>query len=77
MASVRPTGLAGSVYNLSVGDEPEYFAEGILVHNCLVYLARNVRWHRDCRPKAPVIPWGNKPAANATGWDGAFNRKSR
>lgn len=40
----------------------------------LVYLARNVRWHRDCRPKAPVIPWGNAPAANATGWDAAFRR---
>lgn len=44
--------------------------------DCLVYLARNVRWHRDCRPKAPVIEWGHKPEANATGWDGAF-RKSR
>jgi hypothetical protein len=42
--------------------------------DCLVYLARNVRWHRDVRPKAPVVPWGNVPAVNDTGWAGAFRR---
>jgi hypothetical protein len=42
--------------------------------DCLVYLARNVRWHRDVRPKAPVIPWGNAPTANPVGWAGAFRK---
>ena len=41
------------MFNLSVCGEPEYFANGVLVHNCLVYLGRNVRWHRDCRPVVP------------------------
>jgi hypothetical protein len=30
----RPTGRRGRVYNLSVAGCPEYFANGILVHNC-------------------------------------------
>lgn len=42
--------------------------------DCLVYLARNVRWNRDCRPKSPVIEWGNKSAANDSGWGKAFRR---
>jgi len=33
------------VYNLKVEDEPEYFANGILVHNCdaMRYVAVHVR----------------------------------
>lgn len=33
-AEVRSTGLHLPVYNLSVSDEPFYFANGVLVHNC-------------------------------------------
>jgi hypothetical protein len=32
--SVQASGRAANVYNLSVEDEHEYFANGILVHNC-------------------------------------------
>lgn len=46
------TGRRASVYNLSVAEQPEYFANGVLVHNCLVYLCRNVAWHR---PATPVV----------------------
>lgn len=41
--------------------------------DCLVYLARNVRWNRDCRPKAPVTHWGPQPK-QTSGWDGAFRK---
>jgi len=54
---VRPTGLLAATYNLHVEGDHEYFANGILVHNCLVYLCRNVRWHRDCRPP-PMVDRG-------------------
>lgn len=39
--------------------------------DCLVYLVRNIRWHRDPRPKLPTPPWGPKPVK--TGWEGAFS----
>lgn len=52
VASVVATGRRASVYNLSVAEQPEYFANGVLVHNCLVYLCRNVAWHR---PATPVV----------------------
>lgn len=42
--------------------------------DCLVYLARNVRWNRDCRPKPPVTYWGNAPKP-ANDWEKAFRRK--
>lgn len=31
---VSPTGLVERVYNLTVADQPEYFAGGLLAHNC-------------------------------------------
>jgi hypothetical protein len=60
---VRSTGLFAATYNLHVEGEPEYFANGILVHNCLVYMWRNVFWHHNPAPPPPVEYWG-KPAEN-------------
>lgn len=34
MASVTRTGLFAPVYNMSVAEDPEFFANDILVHNC-------------------------------------------
>ena len=42
------------MFNLQVDGKPEYFANGLLVHNCLVYKVRNLRKHRDPRPPPPV-----------------------
>jgi hypothetical protein len=36
-----------AVYNLHVEEDPEYFANGILVHNCLVYHAPNLMAYTD------------------------------
>lgn len=41
--------------------------------DCLVYLVRNVRWNRDCRPKSPVTHWGPAPK-ETSGWGGAFRK---
>lgn len=38
MARVSPLGRRAPVYNLQVAGTPEYFANGVLVHNCLRYL---------------------------------------
>jgi hypothetical protein len=54
---VTRTSSVAPVFNLAVEGEHEYVANGVLVHNCLVYLCRAVRWHRDCRP-APVLDRG-------------------
>jgi hypothetical protein len=32
--AITPTGIAEPVYNLTVAGQPEYFANGVLVHNC-------------------------------------------
>jgi hypothetical protein len=64
------------VFNLTVEDDPEYFANGILVHNCAVYFARNVRWNRDCRPKTnPLAPFIEREKPAAGGWSKAFGGK--
>lgn len=34
MLSVRELKQRGAVYNLTIAGAPEYFANGILVHNC-------------------------------------------
>ncbi len=34
MVRVYATGTLAPVYNLSVRGEPEFFANGVLVHNC-------------------------------------------
>ena len=39
-----PTGLVERVYNMSVKEQPEYFANGILVHNCIRYFC--MTWPR-------------------------------
>jgi hypothetical protein len=75
--SVQPTGREEDVFNLTVEGVPEYFANGILVHNCLVYMARNVRWQRDPRPKtAPPEQWGRKQQQQMSGWNNAFGGAS-
>ena len=45
------------VYNLAVAGAHEYVANGILVHNCLVYMWRNVPWHFDPFPPPPPDYW--------------------
>lgn len=42
--------------------------------DCITYLARNVRWNRDCRPKPPVTYWGNTPKP-ANDWEKVFRRR--
>lgn len=32
---MRDTGTTADVYNLTVLEQPEYYANGVLVHNCL------------------------------------------
>jgi len=63
-----------SVFNLSVEGEPEYFANGILVHNCLIYLARNVRFHRDCRPKVSQFGFEKQPQG-LKAWDSMLRKR--
>ena len=44
--------------------------------DCLTYLVRNVRWHRDARPPPPQGDWAFQPTQKRTGWAGVFsNRK--
>jgi phage terminase large subunit-like protein len=40
VVAVQNLGIRGSVYNLSVSDPHNYYANGILVHNCTAYLAQ-------------------------------------
>jgi hypothetical protein len=58
---VCPTGEEAEVYNLEVEGEHEYFANGILVHNCIawMYALRGLKevYHYD-DPK-PVFPPGS------------------
>ena len=42
VVSVTPTHRNETVFNLTVDGTPEYFANGILVHNCAVYGVRNL-----------------------------------
>jgi hypothetical protein len=45
--------------------------------DCIVYMARNVRWQRDPRPKtAPPEQWGRKPQQQMNGWNNAFGGAS-
>jgi hypothetical protein len=45
--------------------------------DCIVYMARNVRWQRDPRPKtAPPEQWGRKPQQQTNGWNNAFGGAS-
>ena len=55
--SVELTGEEASVYNLAVDGCPEYWANGILVHNCLIYMWRRVDKHRDPRPDTRDEMW--------------------
>lgn len=55
--SVSETGLSEPVFNLAVAGVPEYFANGVLVHNCdaAIYARRKAlhRWARDPDPEKP------------------------
>ena len=35
LASIEQKKLAPRVYDLTVEDQPEFFANGVLVHNCI------------------------------------------
>ncbi len=61
VASVIRTGREACVFNLAVADDPEYFANGILVHNCLVYLWRNIFWNVSPFPPEAPQYWGAPP----------------
>lgn len=75
VVSVEPTGEEASVYNLAVDECPEYWANGILVHNCMVYLWRNVRKNRDPRPAPPVDEFAKAIAAMGKRTETTFGRK--
>lgn len=52
VVSVCDEGETADVYNLTVAGQPEYFANGLLVHNCadatrylLVNIGNEARWH--------------------------------
>jgi hypothetical protein len=46
-----------TVYNLTVEGHPEYYANGILVHNCSYCEARHgIVWKRDQAPRPPAHP---------------------
>ena len=53
--SVLDTGRRSDVYNLTIEDVPEYFANGVLVHNCdaMRYLA--VEQDPGARPRVRVM----------------------
>ena len=55
MLSVLDTGRRSDVYNLTIEDVPEYFANGVLVHNCdaMRYLA--VEQDPGARPRVRVM----------------------
>jgi hypothetical protein len=36
--------------------------------DCLGYIVRNVRWHRDCRPPPPKDPYLREPSSKPSGW---------
>lgn len=38
----------------------------------LVYMARNVSWHRDCRPRTQAVPIGLRYPEERPGWEHAF-----
>lgn len=40
--SIRQTGIIEETFNLTVDEVPEYFANGLLVHNCARYLCADV-----------------------------------
>jgi hypothetical protein len=63
---VRAVGWA-DVYSLTVADDPEFFANGVLVHNCdaLIY-ARTKCLHYHAQPAAtPPPPRGSPEARQA------------
>lgn len=56
MLRVVATGRAESVYDITVEGEHEFFANGVLVHNCastLVYMVRKAQQIEFARPHPP------------------------
>ena len=51
---VRVTHIRGKVYDIAVRDSPEFFASGILVHNCRYALGSEIKR----RSAAVAIPSG-------------------
>lgn len=63
VSAVRPLGQIGAVYNLLVGGDHEYFANGLLTHNCdeLAAWRRPDAWDQlqfGMRVPAPVTAYG-------------------
>lgn len=65
--SVRPTRVAAPVFNLTVDGAPEFFADGILVHNCdgWLYLHRSSAPHRRVDLPPPPVQPGTPEALEA------------
>lgn len=65
LSSATPAGRA-PVYNLTVSGTPEYFANGLLVHNCgydrVAYIS--------LREQAEALPLGVLAQGTAKGWMG-------
>lgn len=57
VASVRTTGRSAPVFNLAVAGLNEYVANGVLVHNCLVYIARHAPYGRNPEPAPRLDAW--------------------
>lgn len=56
----RQLGRETEVFNIAVSDVPEYFANGVLVHNCALYMAAAVDPRRVAethRVRDPLRPW--------------------
>lgn len=61
------TQLFSTIWNKTrTGWERTALDHGDLI-DCLVYLCRNIRWNRDCRPP-PADPWAFMTPKKKTGW---------
>jgi hypothetical protein len=58
---------AASVYNLEVEGQPEYFANGILVHNC-VWAITELMTHGAGGGDVPVVGWQDTSSAQVAAW---------
>ena len=60
VAKPCPTGLSEPVYDIAVDGDHEFFANGVLVHNCALYLAVALDVKRkslEQRRHDPLAPW--------------------
>lgn len=67
VADVTPLAIEQEVFNLTIDDEHEYFANGILTHNCdcLLYLFKETKFYRTKERPPQALPPGSPEAFNA------------